>query len=134
MKLSHKLKWFAGIVLGLLCLLLIATELFPNGLGWYVDHPQYALWRLGLRPFDDRVVYQGLIGDSWADKVVRGKTVPELRATFHDIREISEFDRVSLAKVAPFTNATCTFVKWGEHDFFIEITNGRARTFNLWKG
>ncbi len=117
-----------------MCLLLIAIGLFPNGLGWYVDHPKYSLWRLGLRPFSDRVVYQGLIGDVWTDEVVRGKTVPELRTTFHDIREISEFDGVSLAKVAPLTNATCTFVKWGGHDFFIEIANGRASTFHLWKG
>jgi hypothetical protein len=87
-----------------------------------------------LYPYNDRVVYQGLVGDIWSDDVVRGKTLSDLRTTFHDIREISEFDGYALAKVSSLTNSTRTFVKWGDHDLFIEITNGRATSINLWKG
>ena len=87
-----------------------------------------------MYPYNDRVVYQGLVGDIWSDDVVRGKTLSDLRTTFHDIREISEFDGYALAKVSSLTNSTCTFVKWGDHDLFIEITNGRATSINLWKG
>ena len=89
---------------------------------------------MGLYHYDNLVIYHGLIGDAWADDVVRGKTLSDLRATFHDIHEISDFDYYSLAKVSSLTNATCTFVKWGDHDLFIEITNGRAISINIWKG
>jgi hypothetical protein len=118
-----------------LFLLFIVPSLLPRGpISWYANNPKYTLWRLGLYRYDDRVIYQGLVGDVWADDVVRGKTLSELRATFHDIHEISDFDNYALGKVSSLTNSTCTFVKWGDHDFFIEITNGRAISINLWKG
>lgn len=135
MKLWRAFRWVVGIGFVLLFLLIIVPSLLPRGpVSWYANNPRYALWRLGLYPYNDRVVYRGLVGDVWGDDVVRGKTLPELRATFHNIREISEFDSYALAKVSSFTNSRCTFVKWGDHDFFIEITNGRASAIHLWKG
>ena len=87
-----------------------------------------------MYPYNQRIVWEGLNGDLWRDDVVRGKTVPELRQMFHDIRDISKFDVYSLAKVSSETNSTCTFVKWGDTDWFIEVTNGKASSINLWKG
>jgi hypothetical protein len=135
MKISRKFRWLAGIIFALLFLCFIVPALLPHGpISWYANNPRYTLWRLGLYPYNDRVIYQGLVGDVWADDVVRGKTLPELRVAFHNIHEISEFDSYALAKVSSVTNSTCTFVKWGDHDFFIEIKNGRASSIHLWKG
>jgi hypothetical protein len=135
MKPTHQLRWVAGIGFATLFTLFMIPALLPHGpISWFANNPRYTLWRLGLYPYNDRIVYQGLIGDVWADDLVRGKTVTELRERFHDIRDISQFDSVSVAKVAEYTNSTCTFLKWGDHDLFIEITNGCGDSLHLWKG
>jgi len=125
--------FFLGMVVGAICMFL-SQALLPKGIQWYVMNPRYVLWMHGEYHYDRQIVYFGLNGDMWRDDVVRGKTLPELRTMFHDIHEISDFDSYALAKVSPQTNSTCTFVRWADTDWFIEITNGRASTINLWKG
>lgn len=118
----------------MLFLLFIVPSLLPKGLRWYALNPRYALWTHGWYHYDRRIVYSGLNGDIWRDDVVRGKTLPELQRMFGQLHGISEFDSYALAKVSYLTNSTCTFIKWADTDWFIEITNGKASSINLWKG
>jgi len=115
-------------------LIFIGPELLPKGLRWYYLNPRYTLWIHGHYHYDEHIVWEGLNGDMWRDGVVRGKTLPELRTMFTDIRDIPQFKDYDLAKVTSLTNSNCTFVKWGDTDWFIEITNGVAKSISLWKG
>jgi hypothetical protein len=128
------LRWLAGVCLAAFFLYFVFPWLLPKGQRWYFFNPRYALWRYGWHSYDKEIVYTGLNGDIWRDEVVRGKTIPELRAMFTDLRSISEFDFYDLAKVSSYTNATRTFVRWADTSWFIEITNGRATAIHLWKG
>jgi hypothetical protein len=128
------LRWFAGVCLAACFLSVVFPYLLPKGPRWYVLNPTYALWRYGWHSYDKKAVYEGLNGDIWRNDVVRGKTLPELRAMFSDLRGISELDVYDLAKVSVHTNATRTFVKWADTSWFIEITNGSATAIHLWKG
>lgn len=120
---------FAGCIL---CF--VSLWLLPNGVRWYVMHPKYALWRYGWISCDKHTVYGGLNGDIWRDEVVRGKTLANLRIMFPTIHEISEFNDYDLYKVSSLTNSARTFVKWGDTDWFIELTHGKASSIHLWKG
>jgi hypothetical protein len=124
----------AGVFLAALFLCFVFPWLLPKGQRWYVFNPRYALWRYGWVSYNKEIVYTGLNGDIWRDDAVRGKTLPELRAMFTDLRSISEFDSYDLAKVSSYTNASRTFVRWADTSWFIEITNGRATAIHLWKG
>jgi hypothetical protein len=134
MKSSRIFRWLVGICFAVLFVLFIVPSLLPKGPRWYALNPRYALWTHGWYHYDRRIVYFGLNGDIWRDDVVRGKTLPELQTMFVQLHEISEFDSYALAKVSSLTNSTCTFVKWADTDWFIEITNGKASSINLWKG
>jgi hypothetical protein len=137
MKISHERKTWLSLVttfLVVVLLIFISPELLPRGLRWYYLNPRYTLWIHGHYHYNKRIVWEGLNGDMWRDDVVRGKTVPELRTMFTDIREISQFKNYDLTKVTSLTNSTCTFVKWGDTDWFIEITNVVGNSISLWKG
>lgn len=138
MKTTHTkrrwLRWFAGACFVAFFLYFVFPWLLPKGPRWYVLNPSYALWRYGWCGYEKETVSTGLSGDMWRDDVVRGRTLPELRVMFIDVRGISEFDVYDLAKVSAYTNATRTFVKWADTSWFIEITNGRATAIHLWKG
>jgi hypothetical protein len=123
-----------GICVAVAMGLIFSQTLLPKGVQWYIQNPRYVLWMHGRYHYDRQIVYFGLNGDIWRDDVVYGKTFPELQTMFGQIHEICDFDSYSLAKVSPLTNSTCTFVKWADTDWFIEITNGRASSINLWKG
>lgn len=52
------------------------------------DHrnPEYVLWKWGLAPLPNEIVYGALGRDPGRSAVVEGKTVEELRAIFGDVR------------------------------------------------
>jgi hypothetical protein len=134
MKNSRTKWWLVGICLTGLFIFFVLPSLLPKGQRWYFLNPKYALWRYGFYHYDKRIIYDGLNGDIWRDDVVRGRTLPELRTMFHNIHEISEFDKYDLAGVSSYTNSSRTFVKWDDTSWFIEITNGKANAIHLWKG
>jgi hypothetical protein len=123
-----------GISIAGLLVCIIVPSLLSKRFRWCALNPQYSLWKYSGYGYSKRLVYEGLNGDIFRDEVVSGKTLPELRTMFIDIRELSEFDPSALAKVSSLTNSTRSFIKWGETDWFIELKNGRATSISLWKG